>query len=91
MDDEVARLQNQKLTVKVTKGEDGRCRVRASADKRKGQELVFLCPRDYPLSSPFAAILDKETERYIPVISQHISDWNMYKYMSDITKELSFI
>ena len=91
LDDEVVRLQNQKLTVQVTKSEDGRCRIRASTDKRKDQELVFLCPRDYQLSSPFAAILDKETEKYTPVISQHTSDWNMYKYMSDITKELSFI
>ncbi len=91
LDDEVARLQDQKLSVLVTKGEDGRCRVRATSDKREKQELVFLCPNDYPLSSPFVAILDKETEQYIPVISQNISDWNMYKYMSDITNELSFL
>ena len=91
LDDEVTRLKNQKLKIQVSKGEDGSCRIRASTHKRKDQELVFLCPKDYPLSSPFAAILNKQTEEYTPVISRHISDWNMYRYMSDIVKELSFI
>jgi integrative and conjugative element protein (TIGR02256 family) len=88
--DEVRRLEDQNLAVQVNKGEDGRCRIRVSTGKRKSQELVFLCPVDYPVSAPFAAILDKDTDTYIPVISQHISDWNMYKYISDIAKELCF-
>ena len=91
LDDEITRLQDQKLTVQVTKSEDGRCRIRASTDNRKSEELVFLCPRDYPLSSPFTAILDKDTNKYVPALSQHISDWNMYKYMSDVARELAFV
>ena len=88
--DEVTRLENLKLSVSISKGDDGRCRVRATSKGKKNWELVFLCPDDYPVSAPHIAILDKGTGSYLPVASQHINDWNLYKYMSDLAAELDF-
>ena len=88
--DEVTRLENLKLSVSIRKGDDGRCRVRATSKGKKSWELVFLCPDDYPVSAPHIAILDKRTGSYLPVASQHINDWNLYKYMSDLAAELDF-
>ena len=60
------------------------------ATVKKNWELVFLCPDDYPVSAPHIAILDKGTGSYLPAASQHINDWNLYKYMSDLAVELNF-
>ena len=89
--DEVTRLENLKLSISISKGNDGKCRVRATSKGEKDRELVFLCPDDYPVSAPQIAILDKRTRSYLPAPSQQINDWNLYKYMSDLAVELGFV
>ena len=89
--DEVRKLEHHNLDVAISKGGDGRCRIRVTNKKRKDRELVFLCPTDYPVSAPHTAILDKETGSYLPVSSQHLNDWNLYRSMLDLASELDFV
>ena len=91
LQDEVRKLEKYKLEVFTTKGDDGRCRIRVTNKQRKGRELVFLCPTDYPVSAPHTAILDKATGSYLPVMSQHLNEWNLYRTLSDLAAELDFV
>ena len=87
LNEELAQFDNLDVKVEVRRGSDGSCRFHVPLKEASQLRLVMLCPEDYPVTGPEVALYDESSQKYEPVNSRILDEWNIYRYLADLLRE----
>lgn len=84
---EMELFQELGVEAVVRKGGDGTYRFHVPLSHGSPVKLVMLCPAEYPVAPPEVAVYDEESQRYEPVTSHILDNWNIFQYLGDLVQE----
>ena len=85
---EIDGLKECGAEVEIRGTPDQRYQIRAKVDHAgTKKQLVFLCPDDYPVGVPDAALVGTGHERLTPLPSKTLGDWNICRFLRDVVVE----
>lgn len=83
--EELVRFSGIGVEADVRKGSDGTYRFHVPIGK--GNNLVMVCPLEYPVFPPEVAIYADEANNYEPAASDILDAWSLYQYLADLVEE----
>jgi integrative and conjugative element protein (TIGR02256 family) len=84
---EIAEFKAAGVAVDVRRGSDETYRFYVPLGDQSRLRLVMLCPEDYPVTGPDVALYDESSQKYEPVNSRILDEWNIYQHLVDLFRE----
>ena len=82
---ELERFREIGVEADVRKGNDGTYRFHVPIGSVSN--LVMICPPEYPVAPPEAAVYENGSKEYEPVMSHILDIWSIYQYLGDVVDE----
>lgn len=85
--EELDRFDRAGIEVELLKGNDDIYRINVSLGPDSPQNLVMICPAEYPAVAPEVALYDQTTGQYEPVRTWSLDNWNIFTHCLDLYQE----